>query len=168
MLFRSYYERDVLEAKGQFLPIYRNPCNTVSSVGRKGLFWKVTLGCPWSSCYDLLPSVVVKTQSRSWNFWYHLPLAVWTATGEYLKSRIMGLVMDREAWRAAIHGVVLFPPPQAVSVLQGSGLGFSLELPAPPTSLSLPSSGLWGLLQAAAGFGSDTLSGTSPLHCGGL
>lgn len=61
----TYYERDVLEAKGQFLPIYRNPCNTVFSVGRKGLFWKVTLGCPWSSCYNLLPSVVVKTQSRS-------------------------------------------------------------------------------------------------------
>lgn len=61
----TYYERDVLETKVQFLPIYRNPCNIVFPVGRKELFWKVTLGCPWSSCYDLLPSVVVKTQNRS-------------------------------------------------------------------------------------------------------
>ena len=69
---------------------------------------------------------------------------------------------------AGVHSDVLLPTPQAVSVLQGSGPGFTLELPAPQTNLSLPSSGLWGLLQAAAGFGSDTLSGTSPLHCGGL
>lgn len=33
----SYYERDVLETKIQFLPISRNPCNTVFLVGRKGI-----------------------------------------------------------------------------------------------------------------------------------
>ena len=33
----SYYERDVLETKIQFLPIGRNPCNTVLLVGRKGI-----------------------------------------------------------------------------------------------------------------------------------
>lgn len=46
----SYYERDVLETKIQFLPISRNPCNTVFLVGRKGILHVLTHSCPLLCC----------------------------------------------------------------------------------------------------------------------
>lgn len=66
---------------------------------------------------------------------------------------------------------VLVPTPWAESALQDSGPAFSLELIlylCLSNQLSLLSSGLWGFCQAAAVFGTDALSGTSPLHGGGL
>lgn len=65
---------------------------------------------------------------------------------------------------------VLLPTPCAEAALQVSGPVFSLGLMLYlcPLNQALSSSGVWGLLQAAAVFSSDALSGTSSLHSGGI
>lgn len=52
-------------------------------------------------------------ESSTWNFWYHLPLAVWTATGEHFKSLIRGTTL--------LRGILYFfsQPPSKNSGSQG-------------------------------------------------